>query len=668
MTEKSPPILWRCPPERLDGAPLSRYLRRLERTHGLRFDDYDALWEWSTRELEQFWESIWQFFEVGSPTQYARVLDAHAMPGARWFEGASVNFAEYCFRGREDDAVAIVHASELRDLGEWTWGELRDRVAAIRGGLEKLGVERGDRVAAYLPNLPETMAAFLACASIGAIWSSCSPDFGAPAVIDRFRQIEPKVLLAVDGYRYGGRDLDRTAAVDELRRALPSVEHTVLLDYLEPGRDAGAHDALPWSELEDPAAADTLSFEMVPFDHPLWVLYSSGTTGLPKPIVHGQGGILLELLKLHSLQHDLREGDRFFWFSTTGWVMWNIVVSALLTPAAIVLYDGNPAYPDQNRLWSLAREAGVTCFGSSAAFLTGCMKAGIRPAQDGQRIHTIGSTGSPLPPEAYRWIYEHFPAETWLFSVSGGTDVAGAFVGGVLTVPVYEGEISARALGARVEAWDEDGNAMIGATGELVVTEPMPSMPLYLWGDKSGERFRESYFSTYPGVWRHGDWIEITDRGTAIIRGRSDSTINRAGVRVGTSEIYRAVLSLDEVVDAVAVDVPRRNTHGFVQLFVVLASGTTLDDALNSRLRDVVRTTCSPRHVPDDIVQIPEVPRTISGKVLEVPIKRILMGAEPDRVVSRGSLANPAALDWFIDYASALDEAYGAVDPVASAP
>jgi acetoacetyl-CoA synthetase len=641
-----PPVLWRCPPERLEASPLASFMRYVGQEHGAPTGDYNDLWRWSVDNLETFWESVWRFFELRSSHPYECVLESHEMPGARWFPGAALNFAEHCFHDRDGAEAVIVHESELRELSEWTRDDLRSRTAVIAGGLRALGVQRGDRVAAYMPNLPESVAAFLACASIGAIWSSCSPDFGAPAVIDRFRQIEPKVLLAVDGYRYGGKEFDRRSMVAEIASSIPSLERVIMFGYLD---GSGWEDGFLGSSGE-------LEFTQVPFDHPLWILYSSGTTGLPKAIVHSHGGVLLEQCKLQRLHFDMSDGDRLFWFTTTGWVMWNVVVSALLTPAAIVLYDGNPAYPDQARLWELADRAGVTCFGASAAFLTGCTRAGLDPAAGGRMktLKSIGSTGSPLPPEAFSWVYQRFPPETWLFSTSGGTDVAGSFVGGVLTMPVYEGEISARMLGVAVESWDPDGHEHIGRTGELVVTLPMPSMPIMLWGDDDGERLRESYFSTYPGVWRHGDWIEITDRGTAIIRGRSDSTINRGGVRIGTAEIYRAALSLDEVVDALAVDVSRRGTHGSIELFVALAEGVSLDGDLEVRLKRQIREYCSPRHIPDAITQVPLVPRTLTGKVVEVPIKRILDGESAEEVVSRDALADPAALDWFVAYGEEL--------------
>jgi acetoacetyl-CoA synthetase len=645
-----PAVLWRPSPERIERAELTRYTRWLEQTRGLDLPDYESLWEWSTTDLEGFWASVWERYDVRASAPYERVLGARAMPGAEWFPGARLNYAEHVLRPRADEAVAIRHASELRPLATMTQGELRAEVARIAGGLRSLGVGPGDRVVAYLPNIPEAVAAVLACASIGAIWSSCSPDFGARSVIDRFAQIEPKVLLAVDGYRYGGKDFDRLGAVQELLAALPTVEHTVLLGYLDPGPPlTGLGAAIGWEELRRRGEEAPPVFEQVPFDHPLWVLYSSGTTGLPKAIVHGHGGVLLEMLKKMHLHVDLHADDRLFWFTTTGWMMWNFVVSALLSDASVVLYDGNPGTPDLGVLWDLAEAAGVTCFGTSAAFIGNCQKAGLRPAEgrDLSALRSVGSTGSPLSPEGFAWVYDSLGADVWLFSTSGGTDVCTAFVGGVPTLPVYRGELQARSLGCRLESWSPDGRPLIGEVGELVLTEPMPSMPLFFWGDEDGSRYRESYFEMFPGVWRHGDWIEITDRGTAVISGRSDATINRGGVRMGTSEIYRAVLAVDEVVDALVLDLPLPGTDGFMPLFVVLRDGERLDADLVARIRSRVREDCSPRHVPDVVEQIAEVPRTLSGKVLELPVKRILLGAPADTTVSRDALASPAALDPF---------------------
>jgi acetoacetyl-CoA synthetase len=652
--------LWRPSAERVERAAMTRYMRWLERERGVATSSYDDLWRWSVAELEDFWASIWQFFDVRSSGSWDHVLAERTMPGARWFEGAEVNYTEHIFRDREPGAVAVRHASELRDLDALTWGELERQVAAAAAGLRSLGVERGDRVVAYVPNTPEALVAFLAVASIGAIWSSCSPDFGAGSVVDRFAQIEPRLLLCVDGYRYGGKDFDRLETVAGLQARMPSLEHSVLIPYLDPDPDQSALDnAITWDDLLGAGAGAALTFDRVPFDHPLWVLYSSGTTGLPKAIVHGHGGILLEHLKKLNLHVDAQEGDRIFWFTTTGWMMWNFLVSALLTPASIVLYDGNPGHPDMGALWDLAERAGVTCFGTSASYVAACMKAGIEPGagRDLSRLEAIGATGSPLAPEGFEWVYEHMGADTWLFSTSGGTDVCTAFVGGVPLLPVYRGELQGRALGAKVEAWDEDGEPLVNEVGELVLTDPMPSMPVFFWGDEDGSKLRAAYFEHYPGVWRHGDWIEITDRGTAIIYGRSDSTINRQGVRMGTSEIYRAVQAVPEVLDALVVDIPRPGTEGWMPLFVVLREGEELSDELVAAIKRSIRETCSPRHVPDEVLAIQEVPRTLSGKVLEVPVKRILTGTPPERAASRDSLANPAALDWFVEFANRADGA-----------
>jgi acetoacetyl-CoA synthetase len=658
MDASTAELLWKPSAEMVERSRLSEFMRWLAAERGLEHDGYEALWRWSVDDLEGFWRAIWDYFDVQADGDPATVLTSHEMPGARWFPDTSLNYAEHVFRGKDEGAPAILHASELRPLAEMSWGELREQVAAVAGGLRALGVGRGDRVVAYMPNIPEAIVAFLAGASIGAIWSSCSPDFGPASVVDRFAQIEPKVLFAVDGYRYGGKDFDRTETVAKLQEAMPSLERTVVLPYLDPEPDLSAlQSAISWDALAAEGRGAELNFERVPFDHPLWVLYSSGTTGLPKAIVQGQGGILLEHLKKLNLHVDSHPGDRLFWFTTTGWMMWNFLVSGLLTEAAIVLYDGNPGHPDMDTLWDLAARAGVTMFGTSAAYISACMKAGAEPAagRDLGALKSVGSTGSPLSPEGFDWIYEQLGADTWLFSTSGGTDLCTAFVGGVSTLPVYRGELQARALGAAVEAWDEEGDAVVGEVGELVVTEPMPSMPVSFWGDEDGSRYREAYFDHYPGVWRHGDWIEITERGTAIIYGRSDSTINRGGIRMGTSEIYRAVLGIDAIVDALVVDVPRPGTDGWMPLFVVMREGAEMDEELPREIARRVREQCSPRHVPDEVFEIAEVPRTLSGKVLEVPVKRILMGTPVQMAASRDSLANPAALDYFVEMAARLD-------------
>ncbi|HWD64744.1 MAG TPA: acetoacetate--CoA ligase [Solirubrobacteraceae bacterium] len=640
-------ILWTPGPERVAKATVTRYRQWLAETHGVETEDYEALWRWSVDDLEGFWGSIAEFFQLRFSHPPARVLGRREMPGAEWFPGGEISYAEHIFSGqaggRDPNSLAIQHASELRELSSWTWRELYVQTAAVAAGLRQCGVQPGDRVAAYMPNIPETVAAFLACASIGAVWSSAAPEFGARSVIDRFSQIEPKVLMAVDGYRYGGRDFDRRQVVGEIAAALPGHPEVVTFGYL-------SGTGWPAGFVDPDRSPPELKFAALPFDHPLWVLYSSGTTGLPKPIVHSQGGILLEHVKKANLHLDAHPGDRLFWFSTTGWMMWNFLVGGLLTDASIILFDGNPGYPSLDRLWDLAERSGMTCFGTSAAYIAACMKAGVQP-KAGRKLaalQSVGSTGSPLSPEGFRWIYEQLGADTWLFSTSGGTDMCTAFVGGVPTRPVLEGELQARALGAAVEAWDESGQPVTDQVGELVITRPMPSMPIYFWGDPDGERYRDSYFSMFPGVWRHGDWIEVTSQGGAIIYGRSDSTINRGGVRMGTSEIYRSVLALDAVLDALVIDLPRKGTDGWLELFVVLRGGASVDDGLRDEIRRRLRADCSPRHVPDQITQITEVPRTLSGKVLEVPVKRILMGIPPEQAASRESLANPAALDVFV--------------------
>jgi acetoacetyl-CoA synthetase len=647
--------MWTPSPERVERANITRYLHWLRDRRGLRFASYDELWRWSVDDLDGFWTSIWEFFEVGGPAP-SPALAERRMPGASWFPEATLNHAELSLR-RHDEHPALLFGNEAGELGTLSYAELGRRVAAAAAGLRGLGVAKGDRVVGYLPNVPETVIAMLASASIGAIWSSCAPEFGVSSVVDRFAQIEPKVLVAVDGYRYNGAWHDRRDALAEIRRRLPTLEATVLVggkegEALEPrGTEAARGGSRPdgtvaWDRLLEDGAGSELAFEPVAFDHPLWVLYSSGTTGLPKAIVHGHGGIALELLKSISLHLDLGPADRFFWFTTTGWMMWNFLVGGLLLGSTVVLYDGSPGHPDMGALWRLAQRSAMTYLGTSAAFVLASMKAGIEPGREADlsALHSIGSTGSPLPPEGFAWLYEHVAPDVLVGSTSGGTDVCTSFVTSCPLLPVHPGEIQCRALGAKVESFDEHGRPVVGQVGELVVTEPLPSMPLFFWNDPDGERYRDSYFSTWPGVWRHGDWLEITERGSCIISGRSDSTLNRGGVRMGTAEFYRVVEGLAEVVDSLVVDASDPGGEGRLLLFVVLRQGAELDDDLRDRIRAAVRAELSPRHVPDRIAAIAEVPRTLSGKKLEVPVKRVLSGVPLDQAVSEGALANPDAI------------------------
>ena len=648
--------LWEPSKEFKENARISDYMKWLAAEKDLAFEDYNDLLEWSVTDLEGFWASVWEYCGVEASEPYEAVLAKREMPGAGWFPGARLNYAENILKNAEGrlDEPAIMHQSEVRSLDSVTWNELRDRTAALAAGLRAMGVEPGDRVAAYLPNIPEAVIGLLACASIGAVWSSCSPDFGAGSVVDRIQQIEPKVLLAADGYRYGGKDYDRTEVVARLQQEIPSIQKTVFLPYVAEDPDTSPlENVVMWDDLLSEHEGAELSFEQVPFDHPLWVLYSSGTTGLPKAIVQSQGGILMEHLKKVVLHIDLGPGDRFFWFTTTGWMMWNMVVGGLLSGATALLYDGNPGYPDMNVLWELAEKTGMTCFGTSASYITACMKAEIEPGRDFDlsALKAIGSTGSPLPPEGFEWAYEHVKEDLWLFSTSGGTDLCTAFVGGVPLLPVRAGELQARGLGAAVEAFDENGNSVIDDVGELVITEPMPSMPIYFWNDPGDERYRESYFDVYPGVWRHGDWIKIKEDGSCVIYGRSDSTINRGGVRMGTSEIYSAVDKVDEVSDSLVVDVPRDGGNSFMPLFVVLQEGVELDDDLKGRIRSSIKENASPRHVPNEIFAVSDIPKTLNGKKLEVPVKKILSGTPPEKAASKESLSNPESLDRFVELA-----------------
>ncbi len=650
-------LLWRPAEEDRARAIMTRYLNWLKTTKGRAFDSYDDLWRWSVTDLEGFWATIWEFLEIKAHRPYSRILAERRVFGARWCPGAELNYAEHALR-RRDGHPAVLFRSEDRPLATLTYAELHRQVAAVAAALRRLGVRRGDRVVAYMPNIPEALVAFLATASLGAIWSSCSPEFGIRSVVDRFKQIEPRVLFAVDGYRYQGKTFDRIEAVAEIRRQLHTLEATVLVPYLtgDPAAE-GLRDVHRWQDIfADPQTPD-LAFEPVPFEHPLWVVYSSGTTGLPKAIVHGHGGVLLEHLKALALHMDLGPEDRFFWFTTTGWMMWNMLIGGLLVGAAVILYDGSPAYPDIRALWRLAEETGMTYFGTSAPFILACMKAGISPGRefDLGRLRGLGSTGAPLPPEGFQWVYDHVGSDLLLGSISGGTDVATAFVLSCPLLPVHAGEIQCRGLGAKVEAFDEQGRPVIDEVGELVITEPMPSMPLFFWNDPEMRRYYASYFEVYPEIWRHGDWIKITPRGSCVIYGRSDSTLNRGGVRIGTSEFYRVVEEIPEVLDSLVVDTGQLGREGRLLLFVVLRERTQLDGSLRSRIKKKLREELSPRHAPDEIYAIDEVPRTINGKKLEVPVKRILTGTPVEKAVSPDAMSNPQILRVFMELAASLE-------------
>jgi acetoacetyl-CoA synthetase len=646
----SPPVLWNPPADVRQTTRIGDYLGWLARERGRSFEDYHALWRWSVADLAGFWSSIWDYFEVISHAEPTEALTGTGMPGARWFPGATLNYAEHVLRmpGLAGAAPAVLSWSQTREPVSLSAAQLREQVRRVADGLRRLGVAEGDRVAGYLPNIPETLVLMLATASLGAVFSSCAPEFGTRSVTDRWRQIAPSVLVAVDGYRYGDKPVDRRDELAAIRAALPSVRATVLLPYLDPSATGGD---LRWDELAAPTDAP-LRFAPVPFDHPLYVLYSSGTTGLPKPIVHGHGGILLEHLKMLALHQDLGPGDRFFWFSTTGWMMWNYLASAPAVGAAAVLFDGNPGYPDLGALWRLAEQAGMTYFGTSAPYLLACRKAGLVPAElaDLSRLRGLGSTGAPLPDEGFDWVYEQVSPTLQLQSLSGGTDLCTGFVGGVPLLPVWRGEISGRCLGAKVEAYDPAGRSLVGELGELVITAPMPSMPVGFWGDESGQRYREAYFDVFPGVWRHGDWITITERGSCVITGRSDATLNRGGVRLGTAEFYSVVEGLDEVVDSLVVHLSDADVDELL-LFVVLAEGRELDAALRKKIAGQLRTALSPRHVPDQIFAVRAVPRTLSGKKLEVPVKKILTGTPAERAAAEGALVNPESLGSFADLA-----------------
>ncbi|MEU2158193.1 acetoacetate--CoA ligase [Streptomyces sp. NPDC019396] len=652
----SPAPLWQPDADRVAAARITRFQAWAAERYGAPAEGgYVALHRWSVDELETFWRAVADWFDVRFSTPYEQVIGDRSMPGAQWFTGATLNYAEHALRAAEDPAraqePALIHVDETHEATPVSWSELRRQVGALAAELRALGVRPGDRVSGYLPNIPEAVTALLATAAVGAVWTSCAPDFGARSVLDRFQQVEPVVLFTVDGYRYGGKEHDRRDTVAELRRELPTLRAVVHIPLLGTSAPEGA---LSWADVISPDAEPAEPvFEQVPFDHPLWVLYSSGTTGLPKAIVQSQGGILLEHFKQLGLHCDLGPGDRFFWYTSTGWMMWNFLVSGLLTGTTVILYDGSPGYPGTGAQWAIAERTGATLFGTSAAYVMACRKAGVHPGRDHDlsRVKCVATTGSPLPPDGFRWLHDEVREDLWIASVSGGTDVCSCFAGAVPTLPVHIGELQAACLGTDLQAWDPHGKPLTGEVGELVVTNPMPSMPIHFWNDPDGSRYRDSYFEMFPGVWRHGDWITITDHGSVVIHGRSDSTLNRQGVRMGSSDIYEAVERLPEIRESLVIGLEEPNGGYWMPLFVHLAPGAALDDDLRERVKRTIREQLSPRHVPDDIIEVPAIPHTLTGKRIEVPVKRLLQGTPLAKAVNPGSVDDIELLRFYEELA-----------------
>lgn len=652
---KTGDLLWAPGPDRVANANVTRFMHWLKDKKGLEFSDYHALWQWSIDEQDAFWESIWAYFDVRASTPYEKVLGRREMPGAEWFPGARLNYAQHMLRRERAGKTAIYFLSERTPLTSMTWDELGDSVRILATQLRDMGLRPGDRVVSYMPNIPETLIAMLATTSIGAIWSSSSPDFGTQSVLDRFAQIEPKVLFCIDGYQYGGKEFDRREAVGHIIGRLDTLEHVIYLPYLDRNNTTPpAPGAVLWQDLLDrpPVSASEFEFEQVPFDHPLWILFSSGTTGLPKAIVHGHGGITIEHMKLLSFHRDLSAGDRIFFFTTTGWMMWNFLASSLLGGVIPVLYDGNPAWPEPDLLWRMVEETRANGFGASPTYVQHMQNAGIVPKDkyDMSSLQGVTLAGSPVTPESMVWMYDNVKEDLWVEPGSGGTDICSGFVEGVPTLPVYAGEIQARSLGVAAYAFNDAGEAVVNEVGELVVTKPMPSMPLYFWNDEGNKRYLESYFEEFPGVWRHGDFFMVNERGGCFVLGRSDATLNRYGVRIGTAEVYRSVNSLAEVEDSLIVNLDLPEGNFFMPLFVKLADGMTLDKELDGRIRAKLRSDYSPRHVPDKIIQVNDIPYTLTGKKMEVPVKKILLGRSVNEVANRDAMANPESLDIFVDY------------------
>ncbi len=649
-------LLWTPSPAFAQGSNLAAFMRWLQQHCGLSFADYDALWRWSVDDVPAFWAAVWDYFGIVSEAPYDRVVSPGPMFGSRWFEGSRVNYAEHMLRHADSDAVALYHESELRPAGRMSWRELAAAVRVLATRLREIGIGPGDRVVAYMPNIPETAVAMMATVALGAVWSSAAPEFGVKTVVERFGQIRPKLMFVADGYRFAGKDYDRRAEIGQIVAALESLQHVVFLPYLDPqSATAPVPGAIAWQSLAQgpDVGAQHFRFERVAFDHPLWVVFSSGTTGPPKAIAHSHVGVLLEHLKILSFHVGLGPGSCLFFYTTTGWMMWNILLGALLTRSSVVLYDGNPVHPGPEALWRIASDAGATCFGASPTFVQIMQKHGVKPRErfDVSRLTTVLLSGSPASPETFSWFYEQVKADLWLTSQSGGTEICSGFVGAAPTLPVYAGEIQTRLLGMDVHAWNDQGREVIDEVAELVVTRPFPSMPILFWNDEGGRRYRESYFEHFEGVWRHGDFLKINRRGGCYIYGRSDSTLNRYGVRIGTAEIYRTIERIDAVRDSLIVCCELAGGGYFMPLFVQLQPGHRLDEALLTRIQTALRTDCSPRHIPDRIVQVDAVPYTLTGKKMEIPVRKILMGAAAEKVASRDAMMNPAALDWFVEFA-----------------
>jgi len=650
-------ILWLPEQEFIENSNLRKFEKWLQKEKGLSFSGYQELWQWSTEHLEEFWECIARFFEVHFHTPHKQVLDTRKMPGAKWFEGATLNYAAHIFRKQSTDRPALIFQNEWGKQNI-SWEELTFQVKALQYFFEQQGIQKGDCIAGYIPNFPKAIACFLAACSLGAVWTCCSPDFGEPTVIERFSQIQPKLFIAVDGYQYNGKKFNRLEAVNNIRQAIPGIQQTIFIPYLD--KKAALADSVHWQEILDGAdPTRSLTFTKVPFSHPIWVLYSSGTTGKPKAITHSHGGCLLEQYKYGALHNDIKEGEHFFWFSTTGWMMWNLLQSTMLLGAIPVLFDGSPAYPDMMTLWKLAADLPIQHFGVSAPYLTTCMKQNlpVKTELNLKELRSIGSTGAPLPAEVFEWIYDFVKKDVWLCSMSGGTDVCTAFVGGNPYLPVYKGYIQSRALGAALYGYDEKGNRVVGSLGEMVLEQPMPSMPIYFWNDPQKKRYKESYFQEYPGKWRHGDWINIHPNGSLIIQGRSDATLNRGGIRIGTAEIYGVLDEIPGIHDSLILNLEQANGTDIMPLFIVLDKGTVLSNELIQTIKNKLKTKCSPRHVPNQFIPVKDIPYTLSGKKMEVPVKRLLMGLTQTSAINRDAIRNPEAMDNFIELKNQIQTA-----------